>query len=408
MDTSFSIKKLLPPQLLKTKGMGSYKKKERDGRVWYEWVRTVDGKPQYETGKTPGILKEKVDKKAGIAVAKSKLKVSALYTKWFSNNIEFPLKSKATNEQYRIMYEQHIADKIGHRKVSNVTETDIEDIFITMRKKGCGTSAMKHTKTVLNVMFTYAKKKLKAITESPVKEIEISNVQEKEQKVLSVRDFEKLLGAMENSRWIWSIRFLLVTGMRRGEMLSLKWTDIDFDNRRMTLQRSNSSGGEGNTKSKKVFNLPVSLKALEYLEEQKNQLEKEKNPILYNKELSKTMLIFPSINGTLLRGNSYYTMLRRFAEDAGIKAHPHALRHTFVFLSKDKLSLEELQKFVCHDRKTITDEIYGNIIRENTVQSADKLDEVFNQFDEQVEKIKLQKAKASNQNNVIEFKKKAK
>lgn len=391
------------------KGMGSYKKKERDGRVWYEWVRTVDGKPQYATGKTPGILKARVDQKAGITVEKSKLKVSALYKTWFSNCIEFPLKSKATNQQYKIMYEQHIANKIGHRKVANVSEADIEDIFITMRKKDCGTSAMKHTKTVLNGMFTYyAKKKLKIITESPVKEIVISNVQKKEQKVLSVRDFEKLLGAMENSRWIWSIRFLLVTGMRRGEMLALKWTDIDFDNRRMTIQRSNSCGGEGDTKSKKVFHLPLSLKALECLEEQKKQLEKERNPILHNKELSKTMLIFPSINGTLLRGDSYYTMLRRFAEDAGIKAHPHALRHTFVFLSKDKLSLEELQKFVCHDRKTITDEIYGNIIRENTVQSADKLDEIFNQFDEQVEKIKIQKAKASNQNNVIEFKKKAK
>lgn len=94
-------------------------------------------------------------------------------------------------------------------------------------------------------------------------------------------------------------------------------------------------------------------------------------------------------------------MLRRFAEDAGIKAHPHAMRHTFVFLTKSVLTLNELQKFVCHDRKTITDEIYGNIIKENTIQSADKLDD-------QVDNIKAAKRKRQEADNVIEFKKRAK
>lgn len=173
------------------------------------------------------------------------------------------------------MYEQHIEKLIGYRKVINIEENDIDEIFITMRKNDCGTSAMKHTKTVLNGMFTYAKKKLHIIKESPVKDIEIANVQKKEQKVLSAKEFERLTTSMENSRWIWSIRFLVATGMRRGEMLALKWTDIDFDNRRMTIERSNSKQGEGDTKSKKVFHLPLSVKAIELLEAQKRQLKKE-------------------------------------------------------------------------------------------------------------------------------------
>jgi integrase len=378
-------------------GLGSYKVRKDDGR--YVWRQSIDGKTREITAASMKELQAKIKQVADVPVVIGKLKVDEWFQKWFKNFI-FPLKKKATCEQYKYIYDGHIKPEIGHRKLSGIKSIDIQGVITEMNKKGMATKTMKHAKTVMNGAFSKALSD-KIIAENPVKGIEIPVKQAKERKTLNNEELGLLFSKLKNSRWIWSVKFLLVTGLRRGELLALRWSDIDFVNKRITIDESNSSTGLGDTKSAEVHYVPLSELAIHYLNCQRQQLQKETNPILFNEELKKSDLIFPSKSGVMIRPDSYYKVLARAAAKAGFKASPHCLRHTFVYKTKNKLSLSELQSVLGHDESTTTLDIYGTMLSESVEKVAKDIDDVFNTLESEVEKIEEKKS-----GKVIQFKRK--
>lgn len=381
-------------------GMGSYKLR-KDGR--YTWTQIIDGEPRTLYGKTPKELQEKVKKISDLPITSSKFKTGEWFEKWLDVYIK-PLKKKATYDQYKTLYEQHIKPIIGHRKLSGVKSIDIQTVIAKMNENKKASKTMKHVKSIMNIAFSQAFDD-KIISVNPVAKIQIPVKQAKTRKVLSVEELIKLYKAMEHSRWIWAIRFLLVTGLRRGELLALKWTDIDFTKKQITIDESNSSGVAGDTKSAKVHYVPLSDKAISHLNGQRNMLEKEFNPILHNEELKKTALVFPSENGTMIRPDSFHTMLSRFAKKAEVKASAHCMRHTFVYMMRKTFTLKDLQNALGHDESTTTWDLYGDILNDSMIENASQIDNVFDKVDEEIVKIEEKKNKAAGK--VIEFKRKS-
>ncbi len=384
-------------------GMGSYKLR-KDGRI--SWTQQVDGKPRVLYGRTLTELQSKVKKVADLPVTSNKYKVSDWFEKWLDIYIK-QLKKKATHDQYKTLYEQHIKPVIGHRKLSGVKPSDIQTVIAKMNEKKKASKTMKHVKSIMNIAFSQAFDD-KLISVNPVVKIQIPVKQAKTRKVLSIDELIKLYKAMEHSRWIWSIRFLLVTGLRRGELLALKWTDIDFVNKRLTVDESYSSNEIGDTKNSKVHYVPLSDKAIGHLNGQKLMLKLESNPILFDDKLKDSLLVFPSENGTAIRPDSYATMLRRFAIKAGIKASAHCMRHTFVYMMRKKFTLKDLQAALGHDESTTTLDLYGDILNESMTENASQIDDVFNKVDDEMKRVEKEKAKKKNKTvtNIFEFKKK--
>lgn len=381
-------------------GAGSYSKR-KDGR--YMWRQKIDGKERTLYANSLKELQEKVKQTADLPITSNKLTVAEWFDKWLEAYIK-PLKKQATYDQYRIMYEQHIKPQIGHRKLSGIKSYDVQSVIAKMHERKLSHNSMKRVRSIINLAMTKAVDD-KLISTNPVVKIEIPTKQAKPIKVLQVEELIKLFKAMERSRWIWSIRFMLVTGLRRGELLALRWTDIDFKAKRLTVDKSNSLTGLGETKSAKVRYVPLSDKAINILHNQKRMLAKEFNPSLHNEDLKKVALVFPSKNGTMMRPDSYYTMLRRFAEKAGIKASPHSLRHTFVYFTRHTLSLKDLQAVLGHDESTTTLDLYGDLINERTIETAQQIDSVFAKVEEEMTRIEeeKQKKKDGKMGKVIEF-----
>jgi integrase len=377
-------------------GQGNYRKLA-DGR--FAWRQTVDGKTRELSAKSMKELREKVKKVADLPIISEKYKVEEWFDKWLESYIK-PLKKQATYDQYRYMYQGHIKPVIGHRKLTSIKSIDIQGVIAEMNKKNMATKTMKHAKTAMSGAFSKALKD-KIIAENPVFGIEIPVKQTKEKKTLTNQEISLLFKQLKTSRWIWSVKFALVTGVRRGELLALKWTDIDFENKRITIDESNSLTGLGDTKSAKIHYVPLSDIAIEYLNKQKMMLEQETNPILHNEELKKTCFIFPSKYGTMIKPNSYYHVLSRAAAKVGFKASPHCLRHTFVYKTRDKFTLKELQAILGHDESTTTLDIYGDILSDDTFKVAAQIDDVFGKLDFESEAIEEKKERKDGK--VIEF-----
>jgi integrase len=128
-----------------------------------------------------------------------------------------------------------------------------------------------------------------------------------------------------------------------------------------------------------------------------DMLKAENNPITINEnnthkeDLKGTdLLVFPTETGTMIKPNTYYHTIVRFAEKSGIKVHPHMFRHTFVFNMRNKLSLKELQDILGHDESTTTLDIYGDMINDTTDAKADTIDEVFSEIELEIEKARAE------------------
>ena len=371
------------------KGMGNYRKLA-DGRVG--WRKTVDGETIDLSARTMTELQRKVKEVVDLPIIKEKCTVEEWFDKWLLIYVG-PLRKKATYLQYSILYEQHIKPVIGNRKLSTIKTYDVQNVIGKMNKKNLSTKTMRDVKSIMNVAFKKAVAD-NLVAKSPVVNIEIPIKQTKERKTLTTEQMGLLFESMKNSRWIWSVHFALVTGLRRGELLALQWLDIDWENKQVRIDQSNSVTGLGDTKTSKIHYAPLSNRAIYVLKQQLLMLRRENNLTILNNDGShkkdmtgSEMLIFPNRAGQMIRPDSYYTLVSRFAKKVGLSVSPHCFRHTFVYLMRGDLSVKELQNILGHSESTTTLDIYGDMIYNTAKKNAKQIDDVFAGVDANMQEI---------------------
>ena len=117
----------------------------------------------------------------------------------------------------------------------------------------------------------------------------------------------------------------LATGLRRGELLGLKWEDLDLEQGTLRVQRQvsriNGEVVEAPLKTKNSYRtLSIGSDAVEILRDQRSKIAGE--------------YVFPSPNGGPISPDSVLHMLHRVLERAGLpKIRFHDLRHTFSTLA---------------------------------------------------------------------------
>ena len=118
----------------------------------------------------------------------------------------------------------------------------------------------------------------------------------------------------------------LATGLRRGELLGLKWTDIDLDRGVLKIQRAisrqNGKVVEAPLKTKNAYRtLPLSADAISVLKMQKCKV-------------GNSEWVFPSPSGGPMSPDSVLHMLQRVLKRAGLpRIRFHDLRHTFATMA---------------------------------------------------------------------------
>ena len=149
----------------------------------------------------------------------------------------------------------------------------------------------------------------------------------------------------------------LATGLRRGELLGLKWSDIDWKNGiikvRRQVARVNGEIVEAPLKTKNSYRaVSISPQAVEVLKQQKAK----------TKEL-KDSYIFPSPNGGPISPGSVNNMLKRVLEKAGTpKVRFHDLRHTFAIIAlQNGVDIKTVSGMLGHFSAGFTLDTYAHV-----------------------------------------------
>jgi integrase len=134
------------------------------------------------------------------------------------------------------------------KKLSHITPKDIED-FKSFRLENLRSSSVNRELATLKHIFNLARRWKKLFGENPVSISGLLTEDNLRKRVLSVEEENRFLGcSAPHLRPI--IIMALNTGMRRGEILSLKWENVDFENNIFIINATNN-------KSKKIKKIPI-------------------------------------------------------------------------------------------------------------------------------------------------------
>lgn len=127
---------------------------------------------------------------------------------------------------------------------SNINASDVTKLFHKMREKGCSDSSIAKLRGDIRKVYEFGMlfDHIKAIKQSPTTGVSIKSRRRMRTEILSDDEIRKLFSYAQTYEptWypIWA--FAVYTGCRNGELYALKWTDIDFQERLITVQRSHN------------------------------------------------------------------------------------------------------------------------------------------------------------------------
>ena len=173
---------------------------------------------------------------AGTYVAPTKITLSE-YAYGFLIDAKPNLAPK-TYEQYEYFLRRHICPKLGTTRLTDLHPKAIQSALTAMHAD-LAPKSVHHAYTTLRRVLNQAVQ-YGMLRENPVSRVDAPNVPKRELTTWTPEQAAHFLDSPTVKRdRLFAVYYLaLATGMRRGEILGLKWADIDFSRMRMTVQRS--------------------------------------------------------------------------------------------------------------------------------------------------------------------------
>ena len=165
-------------------------------------------------------------------------------------------RKRSTVDAYRSWNRVHFEPFFGAAEIGKIDRRLIEAFAADLSRKGLSPKSRRNALGTLHSVFDYAVREGWA-TRNPVKEVEQPRVHDSDPDIhfLNVEEVEALLravpdddlGRVERRMYLTAA----MTGMRQGELLALRWRDIDWAARRVRVRRNFVRGEFGTPKSKR-------------------------------------------------------------------------------------------------------------------------------------------------------------
>jgi len=182
---------------------------------------------------------------------------------------------------------------------------------------------------------------------------------------------QEILRSLEGHRYEALFTLSILSGMRKGEVLALNWSDINFKERRITVSKSLSKprGGDwrfGDTKTHRVRTVDMASDLVDALVKHREAQELERiwNAPHFNNQFN---LVFTTELGTPIDGHNLSREWRKIVENTGLPYKSiHKLRHgTASLVQQAGGTLLDASKILGHSGIGITARLYSHLFPEN-------------------------------------------
>lgn len=293
--------------------------------------------------------------------------------------------SPTTLRGYRYMADKHVIPALGKIPLLKLKPVHIQDYYWRKlnegRHRGTGglsPQSVRHHDRLLNVALKRARA-LGLIARNPIEDVTAPRVDEREIEILSDDEAAVLLRAAEGTRLYGPVLLAWATGVRRGELLALRWADIDLKRASMTIRQSLEQTKNGlrlkgpkTKRSRRVITLPSM--AVEMLRDHKRHQAEER--IALGLGRNENDIVFTDIEGGLWapdRLSGQFTRLVRRAKLRPIGFH--GLRHTHITnLLRSGVHPKIASERAGHSSVATTLDIYSHAVESLQEDAAQRVD----------------------------------
>ena len=315
----------------------------------------------------------------------------------FSDYCEYVLELKerrgdkhTTIADYRNMTPR-IYPEIGHIKLREIRPDHLNDLYSKLAQDGTNkrTGGKLSSSTILRYHRFISLVLAQAVKEglipfNPAARAEAPKRARKEPNYLQASDIPRIFEALDTEplKWRVLVHMLLITGARRGEVLGLKWANVDFENSRVYICRSISytpdkgvyESSPKTESSKRFISLPA--ETMQLLKQYKAWQAEE--ILRLGSYYQRNDFVFCQDSGAPMHPDSVTTWLDRFSKRHDLPhINPHAFRHTMtsllIFNGMDSVSIS---KRLGHSQVSTTTNIYAHVMEEADKRNADILGEI--------------------------------
>ena len=287
-------------------------------------------------------------------------------------------------------------DRNSAEKIAKALGMKFNECFAAKDGDGCLTAST--VRTYHRLLSSILSKAVKwgYMQNNPAVNAELPKLKQHEAEYLDEDEAKRLLDLLQEEpvKYRTAITFDLLNGLRRGELLGLRWRDVDFENETVQVRETRAYvSGKGvitdtpkNASSKRPLRLSRSVFVL--LRNYQAWQESQKD-LCGSKWRNADDRVFTNEDGSPLYPDTLSKWFRDFAVTNGFQMKKiHGLRHSFASLMISAgTPLVVVSKRLGHNQVSTTSNIYSHMIR----SAEEKALEATDIFDEQITRLKAAK-----------------
>lgn len=390
----------MPKARSKANGEGTIYKFTKNNKTYYRGMLSIgydeEGKlirKSFTGSKKQDVVNKMAEYKAknnaGLLPSDDKITLQQWFYTWLFDFRINDLKPSSL-ERYEGIYRNYVkTSPIGKKTLSNLRAADIQNYYNALSSSGKSANVIKTLNKALKASLNEAVKQ-SYIVKNYCDSVTLPKVEKKDEvTVFTLEEQKALVNSLNGHKLKMLIVMALGTGLRQGELLALKWDDIDFDNNYVSIDKSiklvylvskdgsrNSSILEQTPKTKSsIRTVPIPSNIIEELRVYKENQQKLAKHELYENH----NIVFADDTGNYLDSRYLSKRYAKLLKDANVPYKKfHALRHTYATrLFEANIPIKTVQVLMGHSDIKTTMNIYTHVMPEEKTKAVEKINNLF-------------------------------
>jgi len=364
-------------------GEGGITRHKKSGLYMARYTVQTPTGPKRKTiyGKTRRVVDEKLtaakaDRDRGLLFDADSLTVGRYLERWLADSVRDTVKA-TTYETYERLMRRHLVPTLGRVKLKNLTPVHVRGLYREKLDSGLSPTSVQRVHALLHKALNQAVHD-GLVPCNVTQAVKAPRGSRKEIPALTQEQARVFLNTAKGDRL--EVLYLLAihTGLRQGELLGLKWGNIDLDRGILQVRRILSAAKEGPTfttpKSNKGRSVRLTAQARQALRDHRKRQVEER--LKHDGFWQDYGLVFNTLVGTPLnRHNVFSRSFKPLLRRAGLPDIPfHGLRHSFATLMLAGGEHPKMvQEMMGHSGIRVTMDFYSHVLPDMQREAVDRL-----------------------------------